>query len=219
MFFLKRIATMFKIFWRLLRVFWQMLYGSWKISRLDSPIITIFGGAHFKFDDPYALQAQQLGLMFVKNDISVLTGGGRGIMGAVGYGAMGYKDGKGKSIGIGVKDLNEGSNSYVSEYIELNYFFARKWLLTRFSLGFVVFPGGFGTLDEMSEILTLIQTRHMRKLPIVLIGVEYWQPWFDWLNNEALRHGAVTVEAIALFTITDDLQQAFSLVCEHCRKI
>ena len=212
----KRIKLLFRISWHLFKVYLQMLYGAWKIAKLDNPIVTIFGGARFKIDDPYAVLAQQLAAKFVIAGVSVVTGGSTGIMEAVGYGATMAKDAKGKSIGIGVRDLGDGKNQYVSEYVELNYFFARKWLLTRFSRAFVVFPGGFGTLDEMSEVITLIQTKHMRCVPIVLVGVEYWQPWFEWVQTEALKHGAVTQSEVDLFFITDDMEKAFNVIYQQC---
>lgn len=196
---------------------YQMIWGAWRISRLDNPIVTIFGGARFRLDDPYAILAQQLSRRFVDAGVSVLTGGNTGIMEAVSYGALIAKDSKGRSIGIGVRDLGDGKNQYVSEYFELNYFFARKWLLTRFSRAFVVFPGGFGTLDEMSEIITLIQTKHMPCVPIVLVGKEYWDPWYSWVINEALKHGAVTEQEIALFKITDNLDEAFDVIHASCK--
>ena len=117
-----------------------------------------------------------------------------------------------------VKDLGENiRNLYVKEYFMLDYFFARKWLLTRYSVVFIVFPGGFGTLDELSEVLTLILTSKMKRVPIVLIGEEYWRPFMQWVTQEALKHGTVKEEHIKLFTVTDDLYQAFCLVRDKCK--
>ena len=119
---------------------------------------------------------------------------------------------RGKSIGIGVQTLNQLVNPCVGEYFELKYFFARKWLLTRFSNAYIVFPGGFGTFDEMFEIITLIQTHQMAKKPVILIGVEFWAPLLDWFNSEVMHHGAILKEDMDIFVVTDDLKQAFLLV-------
>lgn len=214
---LKRLGMFFVAFFRLSRVFWQMLYGVWRISKLNVPIITIFGSARFKQDDPYALQAHAIAKMCMDNDISVLTGGGPGIMQAANCGATTRPNSKAKSIGIGVTALGEGRNACVNEYFGLKYFFARKWLLTRFSLGFVVFPGGFGTLDELAEVLTLVQTKQTPAVPIILIGVEYWQPFMNWLMTEHLKHGSIGAPELDLFTMTDDLNMAFKLIKKSCK--
>ncbi|MGB8366976.1 MAG: TIGR00730 family Rossman fold protein [Candidatus Babeliales bacterium] len=206
------------LFFKLMRVWGQLLYGAWKVSSLPQPIVSIFGGSRLPQDNVYATQAVQIGRWLIEHDISVLTGGGRGIMEAVSYGALHNNGGKGRSMGIGVKDLGENvRNPYVKEYFMLDYFFARKWLLTRYSVAFIVFPGGFGTLDELSEVLTLILTGKMKRVPIVLIGEEYWRPFMQWVTQEALKHGAVAQEHIKLFTLTDDLYQAFCLVRDECK--
>jgi len=124
-----------------------------------------------------------------------------------------------KSIGIGVKELGEGKNPCVQEYFELDYFFARKWLMTRHSQAFVIFPGGFGTMDELAEILTLVQTKKLGRVPIVLVGVEYWRDFMEWLKYSALVHGLIVKEDLELFTLTDDIDKVFALVCKECEQI
>lgn len=201
---------------KLIRVFFQLIYGVWRISKLPHPIVSIFGGSRLPQQDEYARQADQIGQWLVERDISVLTGGGPGIMEAASCGAIRSDGGKGKSIGIGVRDLGEGRNPCVEEYFQLDYFFARKWLLTRYSVGFIVFPGGFGTMDELAEVLTLIQTKKMKKIPIVLVGKEYWEPFMKWVIDEALKHGLVKKEHVQLFTVTDDPYEAFCLIRDEC---
>ncbi len=215
--FLRRLKLCGSLFFNLMRVFWQLLYGAWKVSKLQQPIVSIFGGARFAQDDVYARQANELAHMFVLNNISVLTGGGPGIMEAASCGAIRPKGSTGKSMGIGVKDLGEGKNICVQEYFVLNYFFARKWLLTRYSLGFAVFPGGFGTMDELAQVLTLIQTKRINPVPIVLVGKEYWKPFMTWVKDEAFKHGLVSQQDIDLFTVTDDLDEAFALIQKACQ--
>jgi len=206
----------FSGFWGVLRVNWQVLYGMWRLTRIPRPFVTIFGGARIPQEDPYAQQAHKLAYRLVQHNISVLTGGGPGIMEAASCGAVAVGK-KGMSLGIGVTELGEGKNPCVQEYFELDYFFARKWLLTRYSIAFVVFPGGFGTLDELGEILTLIHTNKLPKVPIVLIGSEYWYLFMKWLSHEALEHGTIVQSDLELFTMTDDIDYAFTIIVKHVR--
>lgn len=214
---IQRLLVCCSLGYKFLRVFWQLIYGVWRISKLPQPIVSIFGSAKMLQKDKYAQQATQIALWLVEQEISVLTGGGPGIMQAVNCGVFNYK-GKGKvrSIGIGVRGLNEPKNTCVDEYFILDYFFARKWLLTQYSTGFIVFPGGFGTLDELSELLTLIQTRQMKKVPIALIGKDYWRPFMEWIVEQALPHGLIKKEHVKLFSITDDPYKAFCFVRGEC---
>lgn len=212
-----RLKCLLSTITKLIKISTQILYGHYKISKLDQPIISIFGGSRFKDDDFYFRSAHSLARRLVANNISILTGGGPGIMKASNCGAIYYSDKKIRSIGIGVKDLPESRNMCAQEYIELDYFFARKWLLTRYSIGFIVFPGGFGTLDELFEILTLMQTKKMSRAPIILVGVEYWKGFFNWINAESIRHGLIDVKEEELFVITDDMDQIFCLILDQCK--
>lgn len=214
----KRIRMSCALSWKFLRVFYQIIYGAWRVSKLQQPIISIFGSSKLPQADQYSYQANQIATWLGEQGISVITGGGPGIMEAANCGVFRTKRKKKvKSIGIGVRGLNEPSNLCVDEYFELDYFFARKWLLTEYSRGFVIFPGGFGTLDELSDILVLIQTKQMKKVPIVLVGKEYWKPFMDWINDEMLAHGLIKQEHLKLFSITDDPHQAFCFVRGECK--
>jgi uncharacterized protein (TIGR00730 family) len=208
--------SFFGVFCRLVHTFWQMLYGYWRISRLPEPVVSIFGGSRFPQTDPYTHQAHALASMLINADISVLTGGGAGIMEAANCGAIPTKKGRAQSIGIGVTELGEKPNSCAQEFFQVRYLFARKWLLTRHSVGFVIFPGGFGTLDEFAEILTLVQTKRMPGFPIVLVGKEYWTPLLQWITQEALRHGLILEEHLKLFILTDDLNTVFCTIRDEC---
>jgi len=212
--FFQRLWRCFLLSCKLARVFFQLLYGAWRISSLPQPIVSIFGGARISKEDVYTDQAREISQWLSEHNISVLTGGGSGIMESASYGTL--CKGKGRSIGIGVKGLEDQRNPYVKEYFQLDYFFARKWLLTRYSTAFIVFPGGFGTLDELSEILTLITTKKMKKMPIVLIGKEYWKPFMQWVREEAFKHRAIDKRQMQLFRITDDLYQAFCFIRDEC---
>jgi hypothetical protein len=198
-------------------VFLQIIYGVWRVSKLPHPIVSIFGSAKVSQGDKYAQEANLIASLFVEQGISVLTGGGPGIMEAANCGAIRPKrKGEVKSIGIGVTTLNEPKNMCVEEYFELDYFFARKWLLTQYSSGFIVFPGGFGTMDELSEVLTLIQTKQMKKVPIVLVGKDFWRPFMQWVTEEAFPHGLIKAEHLKLFSVTDDPYAAFCFVRGQC---
>lgn len=214
---LQRLRDWFRTAWHLLRSYFQTIRGAWKVAALAQPVVSIFGGSRIGQDYHYAKKAAELGGMLSQAGISVLTGGGPGIMQAVSCGIGPLAKGKGKTIGIGVTDLGDtGPNQCVHEYIEFKYFFARKWLLTRYASGIVVFPGGFGTLDELFELITLVQTKKTKRIPIVLFGVEYWRPLFSWIHNEVLQHGFVRKQDLELFTITDDLNKVFCLLRDEC---
>jgi uncharacterized protein (TIGR00730 family) len=212
----KRIRFCYRSFLSLFKVMFQLFYGIWRIGSIPRPMVSIFGGSRLKQSDYYAHQANTLAQRLVDNDLSVLTGGGPGIMEAANCGAIYSKRGIGRSIGIGVRDLKEARNICVQEYLELDYFFARKWLLTRYSSAFVVFPGGFGTIDELSEVLTLMQTSSLPRVPIVLVGGEYWKPFMQWITDEAQRHGLIDSSELAFFTVTDDLDKVFDIIHTYC---
>lgn len=214
---IKRLGLCLRTSWSLFRVFLQTVYGVFRISKLQEPIVSIFGGARFKGEDRYFKKAHELGRRLTELDISVLTGGGPGIMEAASCGVIDISKGKARIMGIGVTDLGEEPNKCAQEFFALDYFFARKWLLTHFSSAFVVFPGGFGTLDELSEVLTLIQTKKLDRVPIILFGVEYWHPFMVWLTDEALTHGTISEQDLKLFTVTDDLEKIFCLIRDECK--
>lgn len=215
---INRLYMCITLYFKLTRVSFQILYGVWKIAALSGPVVSIFGGARIGQGTKYFEKAHWIAQQMVAHDISVLTGGGPGIMEAASCGAIDVKTGKGRSIGIGVENLGEARNPCVSEYFELNYFFARKWLLTQYSKAFVIFPGGFGTLDELFEILTLFQTKKMPTVPIVLVGISYWEPFVHWLEHKALVHGAIKKEDLGLIVLTDDLQKAVDIVLATCKE-
>lgn len=213
---LERLGHLLKYAYKLFKVYMQMLRGLWKISRFSKPIVSIFGGARLKKDDPYFTQISEFAHRLTNNNVSVITGGGGGAMEAANCGAIKPGKGNGTSIGISVSELGEGRNMCVEEYLVLDYFFGRKWLMTHFSKAFIIFPGGYGTLDELMEVLTLISTKKMMRAPVVLVGVEYWQPFMKWLRDEPMNHGLLSEEGFALITLTDDLEYAFCVIRDRC---
>ncbi|MBA3954861.1 TIGR00730 family Rossman fold protein [Candidatus Dependentiae bacterium] len=218
--FLATTRAYLKLVFHLFKVFWQLLRGIWRLSYLSSAPVTIFGGSNLPPDSIYLKKAKELATMLSKHKIPVLTGGGPGIMEAATCGAANKSKKVISTIGIGVKGLSEieGFNKCAKNTIVMDNFSSRKWLLTSYSSGFAVFPGGFGTLDELTGLLTLIQTKMRVKAPIVLIGVDYWKPFVDWLIHSALAEGLVKKEDVALFILTDDIQQAFDLLYDNAKK-
>lgn len=203
----------------LLKVNVRLIRGTWKITALPQPAITIFGGSRLTLESEHAQRACALATKLAEKGFSIITGGGPGIMEAANLGA--YQQIKrcqnGEkcefitgSLGIGLTYLNRDKpNPYLQDFIVMDHFFERKWLLVKSSVGFVVFPGGYGTLDELFEILTLIQCGRMPIMPVVLMGVEYWKPIVEFFQQRVLADGLITIHDLELFTITDDVQQAF----------
>lgn len=197
------------------KITFHLMYGIARIAKLKSAPVTIFGGSRLKPNSIYMKDAMELAEMLAKEGIPVLTGGGPGIMEAAACGAERTQSKVIKSIGITVQGLKVGGQECEHNIIEMNNFGARKWLLISFSTGFAVFPGGFGTANELTELLTLIQNNLRAKAPIVLIGIEYWKPFMDWMINSALKEGLVGKEDVSLFTQTDDIKEAFDRLKLH----
>jgi uncharacterized protein (TIGR00730 family) len=199
----------------LLGAFFNLLKGIWKVARLPQAPVSIFGSGKLKPDNIYMQKAHELSHMFANAGIPVLSGGGPGIMEAVNCGAIDTGMTSTTTIGISVKGLDEQLNCCAVQHLVMKYFFSRKWLLIQYSIGFVVFPGGFGTLDELAELLTLIKTNMRPKVPVVLIGVSYWDFFMKWIKESAVPSGTIAQEDAALFTLTDDINEAFTLIKAH----
>jgi len=205
-----------------IKMFFNFSNGVRKLFHLTEPRITFFGGARWKESDLYAYQANLLAKRLAEYGLSVVTGGGPGIMEAAncGAGEVGEKNNKKQSMGITVKDIpnEDGLNPCAQEKLTAINFYIRKWLLISYSEAFVIFPGGYGTLDELCTVLTLLQTKKMDPSPIILIGTEYWKPFMSFLEEAALKHGTITSDEFKFIKITDDLDEALLLLCEHCKK-
>lgn len=212
---LKKIKESIILFWDLTKVSWQIIFGQWTISGIAKPIVTIFGGAHLPKDNKYAALAQKVASQLVASDISVITGGGLGIMRAASC-IVPFKQKKAQIIGIGVRSLKEERNECVEKFLLLDYLFARKWLMIRSAAAFIAFPGGFGTLDELMEVITLMYTKELPCAPIVLVGVAYWQDFVRWARTDGLAGGLIAQEQIDLFIVTDDLDEIVRHTKEQC---
>ncbi len=175
------------------------------------PCISIFGSARFEESHPYYQQAKQMGSLVSQLGFTVLTGGGPGIMMAANQGA---REAGGKSVGVNIElPFEQKHNPYLDIGVDIKYFFVRKVLLFKYSFGFVVFPGGFGTIDEMFEALTLIQTKKMPWFPVVIIGVDYWNELKAQIHHMNLEN-TISPEDESLFLVTDDLDEALKYIQE-----
>jgi uncharacterized protein (TIGR00730 family) len=186
------------------RAFRDFIRG-FRVLHFVGPCVTIFGSARFGEMHPYYAVAREMGQRVSKLGFTVMTGGGPGLMEAANRGA---RDVGGLSVGCNIELPHEQDpNRYLDRWINCHYFFVRKVLLFKYSYAFVALPGGLGTLDELCEALTLIQTGKIRSFPVVLIGTEYWKPFIDLLR-EMVDEGAVARTDLDLLMITDDLDQA-----------
>ncbi len=187
--------------WRVLRILGEFVEGFDALAELG-PAITIFGSARTDPEDPMYEAAVTTGELLARTGFSVITGGGPGIMEAANKGAF---EADGESIGVGIDlPFETGVNDYVTLPLEFRYFFVRKTMFAKYAKGFVFFPGGYGTLDELFEALTLIQTGKLASMPVVLFGSAYWQGLHDWIVNQLLDGGKVSGKDLDLYTITDD---------------
>lgn len=217
--FIKKLGICVSMGWHLLKVFWQIISGLYSILDLTHPCVSIFGGSRLKQDSSYAQDAYAIAAKLVSNGISVLTGGGPGIMQAGNCGANSVKHTENDivTMGIGVSGLGheQAMNPCAKKTMMFDYFFARKWLLLNYSVGYIIFPGGFGTMDELSELLNEMQTGKIRQAPVILIGTNYWKPYQAWVN-EARKHHLLSETHEPKITITDDLDYAVSILVKHC---
>lgn len=203
--------------WSIFKIMGEFIDGYDKLFKIG-PCVSIFGSARFSEDEDYYEMAQYTSKKITEKGFGVITGGGPGIMEAANKGAQ---EGEGKSVGLGISLPHEqGLNPYVDHdyVINFNYFFARKVMFVKYAQGFIVFPGGFGTLDEFFEAMTLIQTRKINEFPIILIGTEYWSGLVDWIKNTMLKNGTISEEDVDLFHLTDDADEAVDIICDFYRQ-
>lgn len=195
--------------WRVLRIMGEFVEGFDTLSDVRNAV-TIFGSARTPTDDPYYERAIETARLLAKERFPIITGGGPGIMEAANRGAQ---EGNGLSIGCNIElPFEQGTNPYVQRSINFHYFFVRKTMFVKYSTAFVVFPGGFGTLDELFEALTLIQTGKVKHFPVVLFGSTYWAGLRDWLADRVVGEGKINAEDLNLFHVTDDPAEAVRLV-------
>jgi uncharacterized protein (TIGR00730 family) len=182
------------------------------VDRIDRPAVSIFGSARAKEDSDVYQEAREVGKRFAEKGWAVITGGGPGVMEAANRGA---KEGGGLSVGFNIELPHEqGSNPYIDIGYTFKHFYARKVCFVKPAEGFVIFPGGFGTFDELFEALTLIQTGKAHNFPVVLVDTDYWGGLLAWIRAEVLADGMISPDDIDLLQVTDDLDEAVQIVVD-----
>lgn len=196
--------------WRIFRIMAEFVEGFQFLSNLTNEV-TVFGSARLPATNKWYQEAEKLGAMLAKGNFTVVTGGGPGIMEAANKGAH---EAGGKSIGLNIQLPKEQRiNPYVDSSRAFHYFFTRKVILAASAQAYVYFPGGFGTQDEAFEILTLIQTKKSERMPIVMVGKDYWDGWFDWLNKVVFEEfDCISKEDLEIFKIVDSAEEAYDLI-------
>jgi uncharacterized protein (TIGR00730 family) len=197
--------------WRALRILSEFVEGFDTLADLPKAV-SVFGSARSKPDSPECQLAENLGRALADAGFAVITGGGPGVMEAANKGAA---EAGGLSVGLGIElPFEQGLNEWVDIGIDFRYFFARKTMFVKYAHAFVVLPGGFGTLDELFEAVTLVQTKKVTRFPVVLMGVAYWQGLLDWLRTTMEAEGKIGPEDLNLILLTDDVNQAVSHIVE-----
>jgi uncharacterized protein (TIGR00730 family) len=194
---------------RLIRIFFEFLRG-FRTLHFVGPCVTVFGSARFSETHAYYGLAREIGQLLARAGFTVMTGGGPGIMEAANRGA---KDTGGYSIGCNIKLVREQfPNPYLDKYLTFRYFFVRKVMLVKYSYAFVALPGGFGTLDEIFETATLIQTGKIQDFPVVLVGKDFWRPLVEFFHNRLIREGTVDNGDVARILVTDSPEEAVAAI-------
>jgi uncharacterized protein (TIGR00730 family) len=200
--------------WRVLRIQAEFVEGFGMLAELPRAV-TVFGSARTPCDHPEYELGRELGAALARDNFAVITGGGPGTMEAVNRGCQ---EAGGMSVGLGIElPFEQGLNSWVDLGINFRYFFARKTMFVKYSQAFVCLPGGFGTLDELFEALTLVQTKKVTKFPVVLLGTDYWGGLYEWIQRSVLHHGKIGENDLKLLHLTDEVDDAVKVVHEAYR--
>ena len=208
--------SMAKETWRIFRILSEFVEGFEEMAPVG-PAVSIFGSARTKPDNKYYKQAEECARMLVEKNFAVVTGGGPGIMEAANKGAI---EAGGQSIGLNISlPMEQDPNPYQNIELNFRYFFVRKVMFVKYATAFICFPGGFGTMDEFFESMTLIQTKKIDEMKVILIGSEFWSPLVDWIRDNMLAvHQNISPGDLDLFSITDDLNEAVAEIEEHNKK-
>ncbi len=195
--------------WRVLRIQSEFVEGFGTLADLG-PAISVFGSARTPRDSSFYAIGEEVGRLLAESGFAVITGGGPGAMEAANKGAC---EAGGTSVGLGIElPFEQGMNEWVDLGINFRYFFARKTMFVKYASGFVVLPGGFGTLDELFEAMTLVQTGKVTSFPIVLVGVAYWQPLLDWIRGTLLAEGTISEKDLSLLQLVETAEEAVRIV-------
>ena len=198
--------------WRIFRIMSEFVEGFEELSDIG-PAVTIFGSARFHRNHKYYKKAVEISGLLAKNGYTIITGGGPGIMEAANKGAS---VNTGVSVGLNiVLPKEQKPNPFQNKSLNFKYFFARKVMFVKYAMGYVCMPGGFGTLDEFFEALTLIQTHRIYPFPLILVGKEYWEGLMHWIKTTMLKEKTISKEDIDLMKLTDDPQEVLSVINAH----
>ena len=203
--------------WSVFKIMAEVVDGYEELSRIG-PCVAVFGSARTKPDNPYYQMAEELAYLLTKRGFGIITGGGPGIMEAANKGA--HITG-GKSVGLNIDlDFEQQANPYIDpdKLLEFNYFFTRKLMFMRYSQGYVVLPGGFGTMDELFEAITLIQTHKLVRFPIVMLGKDYWGGLIDWIKERMLKEGMIKEDDLDIFHLVDTVEEAVEVIVNFYEK-
>jgi len=202
--------------WRVLRIQSELVDGIESLAKLGGAA-TVFGGARFDSESHYYSEAQHLGTILGEEGVPVITGGGPGVMEGANKGCFSSSS---ASVGLNISlPFEQEPNPYQDTSLEFRYFFVRKFMFVKHAVGFVIFPGGYGTMDELFEALTLVQTGKVRPFPIVLLGTDYWQGLVDWMRNTMLANGCINERELHLFSVVDDAEAAAKIILQHARML
>lgn len=202
--------------WRIMRIQAEFVEGFGALAQVG-PAISIFGSARTQPDNEFYDLATEVADGLVGEDFAVITGGGPGIMEA---GNRGATSAQGTSVGLGIElPFEQGMNEYVDLGVNFRYFFVRKMMFVKYSMGFVVFPGGFGTLDELFEALTLVQTKKVKGFPVVLVGSEFWGGLVDWIKGTLLAQGMISDGDEMLFSVVDTAEDAIAAIKDGVHRL
>jgi hypothetical protein len=196
--------------WRIFRIMSEFVEGFQFLKGLENTV-SFFGSARFPEDEHHYKEARQLGKMLGKAGYTIVTGGGPGIMEAGNRGAV---EAGAPSVGLNIQlPKEQRTNPYVKRSVAFHYFFTRKVMLSYAAQAYVFFPGGFGTLDELTELLTLVQTKKIEPIPIILVGKDYWRPFIDWMEKSMLRHHrSIEKKDLEIFRLVSGVQEAYDII-------
>jgi len=198
--------------WRVMRIQSEFVEGFGALAELG-PAVSVFGSARLGAGHPAYALGEELGRALVAAGFAVITGGGPGLMEAANKGAL---EAGGTSVGLGIElPLETGLNDYVDLGVNFRYFFARKTMFVKYARGFIVLPGGMGTLDELFEALTLVQTGKITSFPVVLIGRDYWGGMVEWMRQTLVAAGTISADDVDRILVTDDVAEAVAFVVER----
>ncbi|MFZ4438903.1 MAG: TIGR00730 family Rossman fold protein [Syntrophales bacterium] len=198
--------------WRIFRIMAEFVEAIETLSQVKHAV-SIFGSARTKPNDPYYRKAELLAQRLVEKGFGVITGGGPGVMAAANKGAA---EAGGQSVGMNIRlPFEQKPNPYANVSIDYKYFFIRKVMFVKYAVAYVILPGGFGTMDELFEALTLIQTKRIKSFPVILMGCEYWKGLFDWLRKTMLRDKMISSDDLELIQIIDDPDEAVKLIQKY----